>query len=53
MRSYLNFSFDIFDGIGWFHFEGNGLSGESFNKDLHGGNFAGLKVNVDDHKLSC
>ena len=38
---YLNFSLDIFDRIGWFHFESDGLSGEGFNKDLHRDNFAG------------
>ena len=40
MRSYLDFGFDIFDRVGWLHFEGNGLAGESFDKDLHRDNFA-------------
>ena len=41
MLSYLNFGFDIFDRVGRLHFESNGLAGESFNEDLHGGNFGG------------
>ena len=33
----LDFSLDIVDGVRGLDFEGDGLSGESLNKDLHGG----------------
>ena len=53
MRSYLDFGFDIFDRVGWFHFEGNGLAGESFDKDLHRVNFAGSETDIGDCQFSC
>jgi hypothetical protein len=31
----LDLGFDVIDGIGGFHLEGDGLSGESLDKDLH------------------
>ena len=33
----LDFGLDIVDGVGGLDFEGDGLSGESLNEDLHGG----------------
>ena len=35
MSSHLDFSLDIFDGIGSFNFEGDCLSSQSFHEDLH------------------
>ena len=32
---YLNFSFDIFDGVRSFDFQSDSLSSECFDKDLH------------------
>jgi len=31
----LDFRFDIFNGVTWFNFKGDGLPSESFDKDLH------------------
>ena len=31
----LDLGFDVIDGIGGFHLEGDGLSGEGLDKDLH------------------
>ena len=31
----LNLGLDVIDGIGGLHLEGDGLSGQGFNKDLH------------------
>ena len=33
----LDFGLDIVDGVRGFDFEGDGLSGEGLNEDLHGG----------------
>merc|ERR1719158_455267 len=31
----LDLGLDVFDGVGWLDFEGDGLSGEGLNEDLH------------------
>ena len=31
----LDLSFHVFDGVCWLDIEGNGLSGQSFDEDLH------------------
>jgi len=31
----LDFRFDIFNGVTWFNFKGDGLPSESFDKNLH------------------
>mgnify|MGYP006951861129 FL=1 len=31
----LDFSFDVVNGVSWFNIEGDSLSSESLNKDLH------------------
>jgi hypothetical protein len=32
----LDFGLDVFNGVGWFDFEGDGFPGEGFHEDLHG-----------------
>ena len=31
----LDFSFHVFNGIGWFHIKSNGLASQGLDKDLH------------------
>ena len=43
----LDLGFDVIDGVGGFHLEGNGLAGKSLDEDLHATR-QGMQVNGQD-----